>query len=230
MSITLNAATRTEVGKRVKQVRTSGNVPGIIYGHGVEPRAISFGMSEFQKVYRTAGTSSLVDVSIDKKDSVKALIQEVQVHHLTMRPNHVDLREIRMDEELTVKVPVIFDGEAPAVKELAGTLNRPLDELTVRCLPANLPHGLHVDLSTLKTFDDVLTIADVKLPAGVTVVEETTTTIASVMAPMTDEQLKKLEEQSQGDVTAVKTEAEVKKAEEEAKEKEAAAAEEAPKA
>lgn len=229
MSITLKAASRADVGKRVKQVRTSGNVPAVIYGHGVEPRAISFGVSDFQKAYRTAGMSSLIDVAIDEKPPVKALIQEVQVHHLTMKPNHVDLREIRMDEELTVKVPLVFIGEAPAVKELAGTLNRPMDELTVRCLPANLPHELQVDLSSLKTFDDVLTIADVKLPAGVTVVEDATISIASVAPPMTEDQLKKLEEQSQGDVTAVKTEAEVKKAEEEAKEKENAAAEEAAK-
>lgn len=197
----------------------------MVYGHGITPTSISINASEFQKVYRKAGMSSLIDVVVDGAAPVKALIQEVQVHHLTMRPSHVDLRQIRMDEALTVEVPLVFDGEAPAVKELAGTLVHAYDALTVTCLPNDLPHELHVDLTKLKTFDDAITIADLVLPAGVKIAEEPTTTIASVTAPLTEEQLKKLEEPTTVDVTAVKTEAEIKKAEEEAKKAEEAAAE-----
>ncbi len=229
MTFSLMAATRSEVGKRVKNVRSAGSLPAVVYGPGVTPKAIQLNPSEFQKLYRSAGMSTLVDLSVDGSTAVKVLIQEVQPNPLTMRPQHVDLRQIRMDEELTVEVPIKFQGEAPAVKGMAGTLVHPYDALTVTCLPADLPHEIMIDLSVLKTFEDVITVADLKLPAGVKVLEDASTTVATVSAPLTDEQLKKMEESSNSDVTAVKTEAEEKKAAEAAKKEAEAAAEAASK-
>ena len=216
MTLTLTAATRTDLGRQATKVRNAGRIPAVVYGHGIEPKAISLPTSEFLKLYRDAGTSSIIDVTVDDATAVKALIQEVQLNPLTMKPRHVDLRQIRMDEELTVEVPIEFINESPAVKELAGTLVRPFETLTVTCLPADLPHQIDVDLSTLATFEDVVTVADLVLPKGVKVAQIPTTTIATVTPPMTEEQLKKMEEEGKTDVTAVKTEAEEKKAAEEA--------------
>ncbi|MCI0479692.1 50S ribosomal protein L25 [Candidatus Uhrbacteria bacterium] len=216
MTPTLTAASRTDLGRQAKKVRDAGQIPAVMYGHGIEPKALSLGMSEFIKMYREAGSSSIIDVAIDGGAPVKALVQEIQLHPLTMRPDHVDLRQIRMDEELTVDVPLVFVNESPAVKELAGTLVRPYETLTVTCLPTVLPREIAVDLSKLKTFDDAITVADLALPEGVKVEEGTDVTIATVTPPMTEEQLKKMEEEGKADVTAVKTEAEEKKAEAEA--------------
>jgi large subunit ribosomal protein L25 len=217
MTLTLTAATRTDLGRQATKVRNAGRIPAVMYGRGIEPKAVSLAASEFLKLYRNAGTSSIIDVNLDGSQSVKALIQEVQVNPLTMKPQHVDLRQIRMDEELTIEVPIEFVNESPAMKELAGTLGRPFETLTVICLPADLPHQIEVDLSKLKTFEDTITVADLVLPKGVKIAQEADTTIATVTPPMTEEQLKKMEEESKvGDVTAVKTEAEEKKAAEEA--------------
>lgn len=229
MTFSLTATTRAATGKRVKDVRNAGSVPAVVYGHGTEPTALTLGASEFLKLYRTAGSSSLIDLSIDGGTPVKVLIQEVQPHHLTMKPHHVDFRQINMKEELEVEVPLAFVNEAPAVKELAGTLVHAYDAVLVKCLPSDLPHEITVDLSALKTFDDVITVANLVLPKGVTVLLDAETSLISVSAPLTDEQLKKMEEEGAGDVTAVKTEAEEKKAEEEAKAAEEAAAAEASK-
>lgn len=229
MTFALTATTRTATGKRVKDVRNAGSVPAVVYGHGTEPTALTLGASEFLKLYRTAGSSSLIDLSIDGAAPVKVLIQEVQPHHLTMKPHHVDLRQINMKEELEVEVPLAFTNDAPAVKELAGTLVHAYDSVLVKCLPADLPHEIVIDLSVLKTFDDVITVANLVVPKGVTVLLDADVSLVSVAAPLTEEQLKKMEEEGAGDVTAVKTEAEEKKAEEEAKVAEEAAAEEASK-
>lgn len=229
MTFSLTATTRAATGKRVKDVRNAGSVPAVVYGHGTEPTALTLGASEFLKLYRTAGSSSLIDLSIDGAAPVKVLIQEVQPHHLTMKPHHVDLRQINMKEELEVEVPLAFVGDAPAVKELAGTLVHAYDSVLVKCLPSDLPHEIQIDLSVLKTFDDVITVSNLVLPKGVTVLLDADTSLISVAAPLTEEQLKKMEEEGAGDVTAVKTEAEEKKAEEEAKVAEEAAAEEASK-
>lgn len=230
MPHSIAVASRSALGRRAKHVHDTGNIPGVVYGHGIEPRAVQVARSEFRKLYRDAGTSSLIDLSLDNATSVKALIQDVQVHPISMEPYHIDFRQIRMDEELIIDVPLSFVGEAPAVKELAGTLVHPLSEVKVKCLPADLPHEIAVDLSALKTFDDAITIGSLQALKGVTFLDDANITIAVVTPPLTEEQLKKMEEEAKvGDVTAIKTEAEEKKAAEAAKAAEEAAATEASK-
>ncbi|MEO5928094.1 MAG: 50S ribosomal protein L25 [Patescibacteria group bacterium] len=229
MTFALTATTRAATGKRVKDVRNAGSLPAVVYGHGTVPTSLTLGVSEFQKLYRTAGSSSLIDLSIDGAAPVKVLIQEVQPHYLTLKPYHVDFRQINMKEELEVEVPLVFKGDAPAVKELAGTLVHAYDSVLVKCLPADLPHEITIDLTVLKTFDDVITVANLVLPKGVTVLLDENASLVLVEAPLTEEQLKKMEEEGAGDVTAVKTEAEEKKAADDAKAAEEAAAVEASK-
>lgn len=229
MPYALTAQSRTVLGRQAKQVMETGNIPAIVYGHGIDPKSISLNSSDFRKIIRTAGTSSLIDVTIDGSTPIKALIKEIQVHPITMVPVHADLHQIRMDEEITVEVPLKFIGESPAVKGLAGTLVHAFDSLEVTCLPANLPHEIEIDISTLVTFDDAITVGSLKLPAGVKIEADDNDTLASVVAPLTEDQLKKLEENAIGDVTAIKTEGEEKKAAEEAKKAEEAAATEASK-
>jgi large subunit ribosomal protein L25 len=230
MPHSIAVATRSALGRRAKHVHDTGNIPGVMYGHGIEPKPVQVSRSEFRKVYRAAGTSSLIDASLDQATPVKVLIQEVQVNPISMEPYHIDFRQIRMDEELVIDVPLKFVGEAPAVKELAGTLVHPLNEVKVKCLPADLPHEIEIDLSALKTFDDAITVGSLTIPKGVTIVGDPQATIALVTPPLTEEQLKKLEEEGKAiDVTAIKTEAEEKKAAEAAKAAEESAAAEAAK-
>lgn len=226
----LQVTTRTTLGRRAKHTHDTGNVPAVVYGFGVEPKSVQVGRADFRNTYRAAGTSSLIDLTIDGGTPVKALIQEVQVHPISMQPYHVDFRQIRMDQELVIDVPLNFVGESAAVKTLAGTLIHPVTEVKVKCLPADLPHAIDVDLSALKTFDDSITIGSLVMPKGVTAVDEADVTIATVAAPLTEEQLKKMEEEGKaGDVTAIKTEAEEKRAADEAKKAEEAKATEASK-
>lgn len=217
MSYAINATTRTALGRQSKQTLADGLIPCVIYGHGIEPRSVQVVRGEFRKLYRQAGTSSLVDVTIDSSAPVKALIQEVQVDVVMMEPVHIDFRQIRMDEKVTVEVPLRVIGESRAVKEFAGTLMVSMNEVTVECLPADLPHEIIVDISKLQTFEDHITIGSLDLGKGVESTQDATLVVASVARPLTEDELKKMEESSTGDVTAIKTEAEEKKAAEAAK-------------
>lgn len=217
------------MGKRSKDELAEMRVPAVMYGSGVSNQSVSVPRSEFLKVFKQAGYSSLVDISVGETSPVKAVIKEVQVDPISMEPLHVDFHQVRMDQEMEAMIPLKFVGESNAVKVDAGTLIKSLDEVEVRCLPANLPHELEIDLSKLATFDDAITVADIKLPNGVEVVTDSTLTIATVSRPLTEEELKKLEESQVGDVSTIKTEAEEKKAEEAAKDAENKAAEEASK-
>ncbi len=219
MTYTLSAVQRSQTGRRAKQERALSRVPAVIYGQGIETQSISLEKGEFKKTYAKAGTSSLVDVNLNGS-VVKAVIKDVQRHPLNLEPIHVDLHQVRMDKEMTAEIPLKFVGEAGAVKVHGGTLVKAMDAVQVRCLPANLPHEIEVDLSVLNTFEDVITIGSLTLSNGVSIEGAADLVIANVAAPLTEEQLKKLEESSVGDVSAVKSEVEEKRAA-----KEAAAAE-----
>lgn len=224
MNYAITAKARTSMGKRSKDELKEARVPAVMYGAGVASLPISVGRSEFIKVFKSAGYSSLVDVSVDSGSPVKAVIKELQVNPITMEPLHVDFHQVRMDQKMEAAIPLVFIGESAAVKADGGTLIKSLDEINVRCLPADLPHEIQIDLSVLKTFEDSINVASITPPKGVEFLDDATLTIATVARPLTEEELKKLEESQVGDVTAVKSEAELKKAAEEA----AKAAEEAP--
>lgn len=222
-TITL-AAKKREAGKGLRALRLGGMVPGVVYGHGLENRNISVPYNEFVKAYRAAGESALIDLDVDGA-LVKALVKDVQVEPISGRFAHVDFYEVNLTEKLTTEIPLNYVGEAPAVKELGGTLVKNLESVEVECLPTDLVHAIDVDVSGLKAFEEKIRVKDLKVPPGIEIKENPEEAVAFVEAPMTEEQIKALESTAPVDVTAIKTEAEEKKAAEEA----AKAAEEAAK-
>ncbi len=225
MKYAITAETRQSLGKRSKDELKKMRIPAVMYGKGVSAQTISVPKSPFVKMYAAAGFSSLIDVSVDAQSAVKAVIKEVQLHPLTNEITHIDFHQVRMDEKMTVRIPLTFTGESAAVKGLGGTLIKSMDEVEVSCLPADLPHEIEVDLSVLATFEDSIDVASLKLPTGVEVLSGGTETIATVARPLTEDELKKLEEGSTADLSAIKTEADIKKEEAAKKEAEEKAAE-----
>lgn len=202
--------------KRITGERRNLSVPGVIYGRGINTQTVFVSRSDFLRVLKGAGHSNLVDVAMEQQAPVKTLIKEVQFHPLSGEPIHVDLYQVRMDQEMTASIPLVFVGESRAMKIDAGTLVKSLDELEIRCLPAYLPSSIEVNLSPLATFEDAITVASLKLPEGVVAETPGDVIVATVEAPLTEEQLKKMEESAVGDVTSVKSETEEKRAEKEA--------------
>lgn len=229
MTYAISANPRTKLGKRSKDELLENRIPAVVYGHGTESQAISVPRSEFIKVLRAAGYSSLVDMTLESNAPVKVLIKEVQVDPLSMETAHIDFYQVNMKEELTASIPLKFVGESKAVKMDGGTLVKSMDTIEVKCLPSNLPHEIEIDLSKLVTFDDAMTIGSLTLPQGVVATHDATLTIATVARPLTEEQLKKMEETVPADVTAIKSEADEKKAADEAKKAEETAAAESSK-
>jgi len=99
-----------------------------------------------------------------------------------------------MNKEMHATLPINFVGESLAVKELGGTLIKSLQELDIKCLPKDLVSHIDMDLSVLKTFDDIVHIKELVVPAGITIMENPETVVAKVAAPLTEEQLKAMEE------------------------------------
>jgi large subunit ribosomal protein L25 len=206
--IRIEASFRTSLGRRAKTVRAQNMIPAVMYGSGVESRPISVPVAAFRKVYARAGSSALVDVAVEKEAPVKAVIKDVQLDPISLEPVHADFHQVKMTEEMRAEVPLVFVGESEVVKALSGTLTTPIESVEVECLPSDLPHEIEADISALASFDDAITIKDLKLPAGVKVLSDPDAVLAFVERPMTEEELKKMDESQVGDVAAVKAEAE----------------------
>ena len=167
-SLTLPAAPRTEHGRHAELLRRHGRVPAVLYGHNVQPQALSVDARTLQRVWRSAGQSNLVDLTLDGARPRKVLIRELQVNPRTANLVHVDLFAVNLLEKLTVDVPLVPVGESPAVTvEKAGVLQQILSTLKVECLPGDIPSQLSVDISGLLAVDDGVHVSDVPLPQGV---------------------------------------------------------------
>lgn len=151
--------------EKAKTLRKQGLLPAILYGLDITPLTLKVPAKEFDKIYEQAGESTLLQIEIvGQKGPATAIIQDVQRDPLSGKPIHVDFYQPRLTEKIEVKVPIVFEGESAAVKELGGTLIRQIQELTIKALPQNLPKEIVVDTSVLNTFEDAILIKDLKLP------------------------------------------------------------------
>lgn len=216
MTFSIKAEART--AGNASDVRSSGLVPGVVYGGDrATPVSVSVKQGELEKLYSQAGESSLIDLTVTTEGTpVKALIQEVQMDPVRGVITHVDFRQIKMNEEMTVSVELNFVGEAGAVKALGGTLMKAYDTVTVTCLPKDLVNEINVDLTKLETFDDAIRVSDLALPAGIRVAEGADTVLAKVTPPMSEEEIKAMEAPAAVDLSKIEVEKKGKKEEEEA--------------
>lgn len=201
-----NVQSRETVGKQVNSLRQKGLIPGVIYGKGTKNQNISIDAKELKKLYEDAGESTLIDLTVDESKPLKVMIKEIQREPVHDEPIHVDFREVRMDEKITAEVDLKFINEAPAVKELGGTLIKNFYELEIECLPGDLVSEIEVDLSALKTFDDSIRIKNLSVPESVRILQDQERTIAVVAPPMTEEEIAELEKAPEADVADVEVE------------------------
>jgi len=213
--IVLSAQPRNVFGRKLKVFRKQGQVPAILYGHNLKPVPLFLKKAEFEKVLVQAGTSTLIDLKIENEKPKKVLIHAVQKDPLTLAPLHVDLYQVKMTEKIVTEIPLKFVGEAPAVVELDGTLLVNRDNIEVECLPTDLVHEIEVDISSLKTFDDLIKVADLKIPKGLEVLNDPNEVVASVTPPRSEEELAELEAPVEEKVEEVEEVKKEKKEEEE---------------
>jgi large subunit ribosomal protein L25 len=203
----IKAEKRNE-GDKLDALKKAGQIPAVFYGAGKTTTSISVSLVEFKKIWREAGESSTVKISIDGK-SIDVLIHEVQVHPVTDEPIHVDFLVVDMNKAIKVNVPLEFEGISNAVKNGLGNLVKVLHEVEIEALPKDLPHNLVVDISKLETIDDQVFVSDIKLPAGVTIITNAHDVVASIVA-----QVEEKEEVAPVDLSAIEVEKKGKKEEE----------------
>jgi len=192
--ILLKALAREIVGKKTKNLRKNGFIPAVVYGHGGEPQSLSISKKDFEKAFADAGTSTLIDLEIEGKGSVKVLAHEPQINPVTDEPVHVDFYRVKMDKKIKTEIPLEFVGESEAVAHQDGSLVTNRDSIEVECLPGDLVSEIKVDISVLKTFEQSITVKDLNIPPTIEVLNDPEEVIALVEAPRSEEELAELEE------------------------------------
>ena len=158
-SITINGSKRESVGKSsTKALRNAGKIPCVLYG-GEKPVHFSADEISFSKLVYTPNAHTVI-ISMDNKSEINAVIQDIQFHPVTEKILHVDFLQIFEDKEVTITVPVRFEGNAPGVRNQGGNLSKNKRKLSVRALPKDLPDFIKADISSLNLNDNI-TIADV---------------------------------------------------------------------
>jgi len=169
-TIPLELQKRDVYGKKTKSLRREGVTPAHVFGHGVKSQALQGATTEIERVIAHAGKSRLIGLKIDgEKRARSVIVREVQRKPSSGLLYHVDFYQVRTKEKMTVEVPVHITGEAPALENTANKLEIELPELTVECLPTQLPSRLDVDISGLTGPNDAIRVKDLSLADGISV-------------------------------------------------------------
>ena len=209
--VLLKAKIRDKVSRKTHSIRKQGFIPAVLYGAEIKNLSIEVNQKEFENVYKQAGESSLISLEAEgKKFSV--LIHQIARDPITGEFLHVDFYHPSSKKKVEAEIPLIFEGEAPAVKELGGTLEKALQTVEVKGLAQDLPREIKVNVENLKTFEDRILIKDLEIPERVDILKNPDEIVVHVTPP------EKVEEE----LAAEEKKAEEEKVEEEKPEEEKA--------
>ncbi len=190
--VKLSARPRAEGGRNaVKQVRSRGSIPAVIYGAKDAPAKLEISKKDLTRLLSHAvGENILVELEINdggKTTNRLSLIQEIQHHPVRGEVIHVDFHAVSMTEEIEADIVLQPDGESIGVKTFGGLLQQSMRSLPIRCLPQNLPEIIIVDVSGLN-LGESLHVRDIKLPEGVTAATDADLTVFLVSEPTVAEE------------------------------------------
>ncbi len=185
----LVAAPREEFGSRSsRRLRRSGVVPGVVYGAGKEARPFQVGARDVRTVL--AGGQALFDLELEGKKAVPVVVKEQQLHPLRGNLEHIDLQEVKLDEEIQAEVAIELEGTevAPGVKG-GGVLEHVTREITVEALPTEIPERLVADVSAME-INDTMQLSSLTVPEGVKFAADDPEeiTIATLSPPRVEEE------------------------------------------
>ncbi|MDD2822609.1 MAG: 50S ribosomal protein L25 [Candidatus Daviesbacteria bacterium] len=215
--ISLKATEREIFGKKVNKLRKSGIIPGHVFGKSLETEHVSVKAADFIKVYKEAGETGLIDLKISKlaanavdDDKTRpVLIRQVQLDPVRSEVLNIDFYQVNLKEKTTVNVPIELIGEEPEIVHSGeAVVIQPMMEVEVEALPDDLPENIEVDISSLKAIDDAITVADLPVPTGVTILAEPEAVVVKLDNAVTAEMQELLEEQAEEQAAATEAAAE----------------------
>ncbi len=165
---TLSAEVGRQTGSAAsRRLRAADRIPGVLYGHGMEPLSLSVARRDLRvAISGPAGQNTILSLAVDGK-TYNAVIKELQRHPVRRTVSHIDFVQINLSEEIVMQIPVHLSGTAKAVLSAGGLVDPAVDTIEVRSTPANVPNEILIDVTNM-TPDQVIRLGDITLPNGVT--------------------------------------------------------------
>jgi large subunit ribosomal protein L25 len=185
--VTLTATPGREPGSRASgRLRAFGQVPAVVYGHGISPVPVSVDWRELRTALTTdAGVNALINLSIGS-DTHLTVVRDMQRHPIRHDVRHVDFQVVSRDEVISMDVPVVLHGENETIDKTDGaTIEQQLHLLTIKSKPGSIPNEISVDISGLEV-GATIRVSDLTLPSGVETDVDPDETVVSVMIVQVD--------------------------------------------
>src|SRR5450759_1969555 len=181
--VSFSATARDISGKgAARSLRRQGQVPAVIYGHGREPLPLSLNARDLDKMLgHIQAESTVIEVTVGGQTS-KTLIREIQRHPIKSQILHVDFQALVAGEKVTVNIPIVLNGIPEGVRLEGGVLDQTLRELEIEVDPSDIPDHVELDVTNM-VIGDSLHVSDIKLPAGVKVLDDPESSVAVLAAP-----------------------------------------------
>lgn len=169
---------RKALGKGLNHMRAEGRVPAVVHDHGKDSWHVSGDYLQFVKMYQRAGKHHPLELHLGSKKQL-AIIKDVDYEPVKHRIRHIVFQAIKQDEKVEAEVPVVIEGEVPAEKAGFMVITH-LTQIKIEALPKDLPDQLVAQADKLAEIGDKLSVEDLKVPSGVTVLEEPDAPLATV--------------------------------------------------
>lgn len=195
-AIKMQIQKRTDSGKNpVKKMRKNNVIPAVVYSRGGETVSVSVDSSEFLRVYKSAGSSSLLGLELEG-EKIPAIIKEIQRDPVKNQILHVDFQKLNMDEKVKMTVPIVLLNR-DNIKLQPSILTQILDQIEIECLPSNIPNGAEVDVSDMD-FTTPIMVKDLSLAkdSKVTILRE----LDDVVCTLSQPSINKEDEDEGGDI------------------------------
>jgi large subunit ribosomal protein L25 len=180
-TLELKATKRQVAGKKVKQLRRNGITPAHLFGPEIESVSLQVDTPSLKQTLVEAGHTRLINLQIAREKSPRTvMVREVQINSVKDELLHVDFYQVQLTENIKVEVPIVLVGDSAAAKAKGNTLVQELNELTIECLPANIPSMIEVDVTPIETADIMLRVKDVQVPKDVTVLNDPEVVVARI--------------------------------------------------
>lgn len=185
--VVIEAARRTVTGKHVGALRRAGKLPGVMYGHKFEPTAIEMDFREASRVLHAASQSQIITINLDGKEYA-ALVRERQKNYIRNEFLHIDFQVVSLTEKIRTKVTINLTGTSPAVKEYNAVVYQELNEVEVEGMPGDLPESIIVDVSSLETIGQALTVGDLNVGDKIEIFRDPSETVVVITSGAAEEE------------------------------------------
>jgi large subunit ribosomal protein L25 len=187
-TVLIAEAGRTTGSSESRRLRTADRVPGVVYGHGMDPLSVSVARRDLRVALSgESGMNTILDLTVNG-EVFPSLVKAIQRHPVKRNVQHIDFIQVDLNEEVTVNVPVRLVGEAKAVESDGGLVDVTMNVIEVRTTPRNIPAAIVIDISEMN-METTIRVSDIVLPAGVTATadpEYPVVTVLTMRTPVLD--------------------------------------------